>query len=75
MRRNITSPNVVVVKAGGSTAAQWITAACAVATLVVVAKTAEVLLDKASDATEKIEKARDVVTLKGLRSRFGKKGK
>lgn len=72
---NIQSPNVIVVKAGGSTAAQWITAGAAVLTLAVVAKTAEVLIEKLNVTNEKIEKAKDVMTLKGIRGRLFKKGK
>lgn len=64
----ITAPQVIVVKTGGSPA-EWITAGCAVATLAIAATVAKEVTGKIDEYNEKIEKTKDVVTFKNTRNK------
>lgn len=69
----ITSPQVLVVKSGGSSVAEWITAACAVATLAVAASVANEVSAKIDDYNKKVEKTKDIVTFKNGRNTLREK--
>lgn len=74
MRVNTNTPGVIIINTkSGSGAAQWITAACSVATLAVVGVAAKEVLEQADKLGEVTEAVKN--PMKAIRGRFGKKDK
>lgn len=74
MKVDTKTPGVIIIQnKNGANAAQWITAACSVTTLVVVSFAASELLDKADQVNTVVQNVKN--PMKSIRSRFAKKEK
>lgn len=74
MRVNTNTPGVVIIHTkSGSGAAQWISAACSVATLTIAGFAAKELLEQAGKLNDVAKAVKS--PMKALRGRFGKKEK